>query len=79
MATTLAHYIQELSAVAIGLDWPPKVLSRIERASDLMADSLADLLGELGQRDHFLLGAQISAWVQAVDDAALDRAHRRRR
>ena len=78
VATTLAHYIQELSAVAIGLNWSPRVLNRISWASDLMADALADLLGEFDQQDHFLLGAQLSAWVRAVDDAAADRAHCRR-
>ena len=78
VATTLAHYIQELSAVAVGLNWSPRVLNRISWASDLMADALADLLGEFDQQDHFLLGTQISAWVRAVDDPAADRAHRRR-
>ena len=76
VVTTLAHYIQELTAFGISTQWSASVHARIDEASLLLDAVLLDLCEELGADPDFILGAQLSAWAVAATIAA---KHSRRR
>ena len=48
---TLAHYIQELTALRITLDWAPQTRMLIEELAELCDEALDDLLLELSRGD----------------------------
>ena len=66
VVTTLAHYIQELTAVSISTDWPAGVREVIEWASELCIPSLDDLALEAEEDEGSVLRSQLDAWSAAA-------------
>ena len=64
MPTTLAHYIQELTAVSISCAFSEEVLANIEWAADICEGAMLELMEELSDRD--LLDVSTSSLAAAA-------------
>lgn len=76
VVTTLAHYIQELTAAGIASQWSAAVHAAIDDAASMLEGVLADLCVEFGAGPDFVLNAQLTALAMASVAVA---QHSRRR